>query len=360
MHVGLDDDELHGENGRDELFGGPGVDLLFGENGPDDLDGGDGPDTLDGGNGPDDLLGGLGDDILEGGNGPDDLNGGAGFDFAAYTTAPAGVIVGLERGVIAGPGGPDAFTDLEGLIGSDFNDVLIGDENANELRGGDGNDRLVSLGGDDIMVGGDGNDIYTVDDSGDIVVETEDGGARDRINVFVDYVIPENVEYTAGIFASEGLHLVGSDDDESIVGSAHINSPDWIEGMGGRDRIVGLVGDDVLSGGDGNDVIFGNSGADLISGDDGNDRLIGQFAADTFVHDVGDDADLIQDFDVTEDMLDLTGHNIADFDAFLDLTSDTAAGAFVDLSLNPGSAIDDSILLQGVAMADIGQEDVLL
>ncbi len=124
--------------------------------------------------------------------------------------------------------------------------------------------------------------------------------------------------------------------------------------LSGNDILVGLVGNDVIDGGTGNDRIFGNSGADIITGGLGNDRLTGQQGPDTFVHDVGDGRHRITDFNVTEDLLDLTGHGFANFDEVQALMSNVAAGALIDL------AGPDLILLQGVAFASIGIEDVLI
>jgi Ca2+-binding RTX toxin-like protein len=47
---------------------------------------------------------------------------------------------------------------IEGLIGSLFNDFLIGDGNANDLAGLDGNDDIYGDGGNDILQGGNGAD----------------------------------------------------------------------------------------------------------------------------------------------------------------------------------------------------------
>ena len=100
--------------------------------------------------------------------------------------------------------------------------------------------------------------------------------------------------------------MTGNATRDQITGANKINSPDAIFGLGGNDLLVGLVGDDVINGGTGNDRIFGNSGADTITGGLGNDRVTGQQGGDTFVHGVGDGRDRITDFNVNEDLLDLT------------------------------------------------------
>jgi Ca2+-binding RTX toxin-like protein len=47
---------------------------------------------------------------------------------------------------------------IEGLYGSRFDDVLIGDGGANRLFGSDGDDVLVGKGGIDVISGGLGTD----------------------------------------------------------------------------------------------------------------------------------------------------------------------------------------------------------
>jgi Ca2+-binding RTX toxin-like protein len=46
------------------------------------------------------------------------------------------------------------------VVGSPFNDLLIGDSGPNRLSGGSGNDRLLGGGGVDTLVGGPGYDQF--------------------------------------------------------------------------------------------------------------------------------------------------------------------------------------------------------
>ena len=50
------------------------------------------------------------------------------------------------------------YISVEGLIGSSYNDKLVGNGTANTLQGGRGNDALSGQGGADILEGGAGND----------------------------------------------------------------------------------------------------------------------------------------------------------------------------------------------------------
>ena len=86
-----------------------------------------GNDTLDGQDGNDTLLGGLGADALI---------GGVGFDYASYAGSTAGLTARLDApGLNTGEAAGDTYNTIEGLIGSGFNDVLVGNASANMLLG---------------------------------------------------------------------------------------------------------------------------------------------------------------------------------------------------------------------------------
>lgn len=250
------------------------------------------------------------------------------------------------------------------LQGFDGRDVLVGGAGVDVLEGGDGDDRLDGGAGGDSMSGGRGGDIYNVDDVRDIVFEAASDPGVDRINTFVDFTNPENVEFLVGLFADEGLRLIGNEGRDRITGSSIIAEGDIIAGLGGGDRLVGLVGNDIIDGGRGNDRIFGNSGDDVIRGAHGNDKLTGQFGQDTFFHKPGHGRDGITDFDVDQDILDLTRH---DFNSFAEVEAqlgDTARGVFLDLSGGPfqGLASTEGIVFENTTLAtfQLGSEDVLI
>jgi Ca2+-binding RTX toxin-like protein len=120
--------------------GGGGVDTLssienlIGSDFDDRLTGGDAANVLRGLAGNDTLLGGDGDDILIGGGGRDALDGGDGFDFVSYETEagpPAPllniIVINLtDPGSAWGDAVGDSFVSIEGVIGSSFNDFILG------------------------------------------------------------------------------------------------------------------------------------------------------------------------------------------------------------------------------------------
>ena len=113
--------------------------------GNDSLNGTPGDDFIDGGDGNDFMRGGLGNDSLVGGQGWDTV------DYQTWvgcgTTGP--VLVNLAAGTANGADGADVLSGFEGVIGSDFDDTLIGDANNNDLEGRGGNDSIVGGGGFD-------------------------------------------------------------------------------------------------------------------------------------------------------------------------------------------------------------------
>jgi serralysin len=122
------------------------IDNLIGSKGADKLEGNDGANTLNGDDG---------NDVLIGRGGADELVGGEGIDFASYATASStsdGVGVSVAMGDTSqntGDAAGDTYNGVEGIIGSKFTDIIVGDAQDNILKGG---------GGDDFIGGGAGTD----------------------------------------------------------------------------------------------------------------------------------------------------------------------------------------------------------
>ena len=164
------DDVLIAGNGDDFVIGGDGNDLMFGEIGVDILIGGNGNDRIDGGAGNDTLTGGAGADVLI---------GNLGFDYVAYESAPGGVTVDLVAwGNNTGEAAGDSLIEVEGIIGSGFNDSLRGDAGANFLYGLAGADFIFGRGGNDVLIGGDGDDTLFGNEGDDAIYG---GAGNDRI-----------------------------------------------------------------------------------------------------------------------------------------------------------------------------------
>lgn len=96
------------------------------------------------------------------------LDGKAGFDTASFQFIDAGVTVNLTTGAASFGDGSATLSNIERVVGSNFNDTLIGNASNNELvgfrgndtlNGGDGNDTFFASEGNDTLLGGNGNDV---------------------------------------------------------------------------------------------------------------------------------------------------------------------------------------------------------
>ena len=150
-------------------------DTLRGNNADNQIDGSNGNDTLIGFNGDDVLLGGAGRDILSGGDGADDIDGGDGVDQARYNGSAEAVQINLLEGTATGGQAEgDTLTGIEGLFGSNHDDVLFGDGENNQFFGHNGNDTLAGNGGTNRLFGGAGEDTFVLSDGFAFVMDFVD------------------------------------------------------------------------------------------------------------------------------------------------------------------------------------------
>lgn len=155
---------------------------------------------------------------------------------------------------------------------------VTGDHGPNRLVGTPGNDVLDALRGDDVLnggkgadllLGGEGDDRYIVDDRGDRVHETRDGGV-DTVFSTVSHWMTANIE-NLKLIGSKALAGVGQSDANDISGNELNNI---LKGNGGRDTLKGWGGDDRLDGGTSADRMFGGKGHDRYIVDDADDKVI--------------------------------------------------------------------------------------
>jgi Ca2+-binding RTX toxin-like protein len=263
---------INGGAGNDTLTGLAGNDFLHGNGGADTMAGGTGNDSYDVDN--------AGDVVSElSGEGTDTVNStlaaytlGANVENLRYTGAGnfSGTGNALANSLI-GAAGNDTLSGAEGndtlngdagndvLNGGTGNDSLLGDAGNDTLNGGDGNDTLNGGAGADSMAGGAGNDSYTVDNAGDVVLETA-GNGTDTVNTtLLAYVLGANVE---------NLRFSGTGGFNG-TGNALANV------------IVGGTGNDTLDGGAGNDNLQGGAGNDLYIADATGDAVVEASGAGT-------------------------------------------------------------------------------
>jgi serralysin len=145
-HPELNTGEASGDtySGVENLYGSQFGDTLCGDSGSNVLTGWAGNDSLWGYGGGDTLDGGDGNDYLVGGPGPDTFIGGAGNDTVSYYFAGTGLTARLDHPELnTGEAAGDTYSGVENLYGSQFDDVLAGDANANVLTGWGGNDTFL-------------------------------------------------------------------------------------------------------------------------------------------------------------------------------------------------------------------------
>lgn len=273
------------------LIGSMFDDVLRGDAAANQLVARDGDDTLTGRAGNDTLDAGSGDDMLDGGTGADALLGGTGFDYALYNAATAGVVASLAKPAQnAGEADGDSYLSIEGLIGSQFNDLLLADAGANDLQGLGGNDWLYGMSGNDVLTGGNGND-HLYGGAGADVLDGEAGydyARYDTATAAVTIDLGGDVPSTGEAAGDELIFI------EGVVGSAF---GDQIFGDNNRNALQGRDGEDFLHGGAGNDILQGGNGNDQINGGEGADSLAGGAGNDTFVMSRSEvDGDTIADF----------------------------------------------------------------
>ncbi|MFI0847471.1 calcium-binding protein [Mesorhizobium sp. IMUNJ 23232] len=219
-------------------------------------------DTLNGKGGADRMAGAAGNDTYFVDNAKDVVveAAGKGNDLVA-TSASYVLAAGAEVETLRTTSN-SGISAIE-LIGNNFAQTIIGNNGANVIKGG---------GGADIMQGLDGNDIYFVDNSGDVVIDTQ--GQENLVATTVSYTLGAAAQIDEFRTTSNGgttaIDLTGNGFDQDIDGNAGANT---LRGLGGDDVIRGLGGNDKLLGGDGADALTGGLGFDKLTGGGGKDAF---------------------------------------------------------------------------------------
>ncbi|WP_198402482.1 calcium-binding protein [Rhodobacter sp. CZR27] len=324
-----------------------GVTVDLGRSGSRQATGGSGSDLI---TGFENLTGSRHDDLLSGDGARNTLDGLSGIDTVSYAAAAAGVTIDLTTGQATTAVG-DAVQDLdtlrnfENIIGSSFDDLLVGDLGANVFRGGTGSDTVSYR--------------NVLRDGGGVVADLMQTGAQNTLAAGVDTLI--GIENLVGTLNGDVLTgsavgnlldgdagddlITGGEGNDTLVGglgndtlrgnagsdsayfvgtsSAFINlnvtsAQDTGHGLdtllaienvttgSGSDRLTGNAARNVLNGEGGNDIIDGGAGADVLLGRGGSDILIGGIGADAFVFDAAigaENLDTIIDFSVPDDTI---------------------------------------------------------
>lgn len=354
----------------ENILGSSYNDTIFGDSVANYLRGDAGADYLYGGSGN-------ASDALDGGAGADRLNGGAGYDWAYYHQSTAAVQISLEDAGTESGGYAqgDTLISIENILGSGYNDTIIGDYKSNYLRGAAGSDRLYGRDGNDILLGESGNDALV----GGAGADTLDGGSgndwvyynssNQAVSVKLGDVQRENGGHAAGdqlvnienvlgsqyndtIFGDSGKNYLRGDDGNDFLYGGSGNVADTLEGGAGEDTLNGgagydwvyyhqsdaavtvnlydttievgghaqgdvLVSVENLLGSTHNDRLIGSDGANKIRGFSGDDVMTGFGGSDTFLFQEAGDNDRITDFEDGLDQILIGGLGLSDISDLL-------------------------------------------
>ena len=258
------------------------------------------------------ITGSTGNDTLIGGGGADTLVGGGGTDTASYADSGAAMTFNFDTGVFSGVGAGDVFDSIEVISGTNFDDTFVAGSSANTINGGSGLDRVtfeasavgvvLNLSSPASNTGFAVGDAFTsieviegsaFDDSltGNSVDNIFIGGlGADAFNGVSGYdsvwyltsTTGVSVDLLSGVTAGDaaGDSFIGID---RLIGSAHA---DTLTGDNNDNTLEGAGGDDTIDGGAGNDLLYGDhatyigsfasaggSGADVIHGGAGDDAI---------------------------------------------------------------------------------------
>jgi trimeric autotransporter adhesin len=246
---------LTGNQWANVVKGNAGNDTLVGLEGNDSLDGGTGNDLLQGGSGDDTYtVNASGDVIVEAANEGEDTvssssNWTLGDNLEKLVLTGTKALKGTGNDLSNWLTGATANDTLLGMLG---NDSLFGMAGNDSLSGGDGWDFIDGGLGVDTMVGGLGADSYFIDESSDVVIET-------------------NTEYDSDIvFAAASYTLSANIENLTLTGAGNIQGT----GNDGHNVLTGNLGNNVLTGGAGHDTLNGGGGNDTLSAGLGNDTYL--------------------------------------------------------------------------------------
>jgi Ca2+-binding RTX toxin-like protein len=263
--------------------------------------------VLDGGEGNDFLMGTLANDILDGGTGTDTASFVNAFNGGSATGVTVDLNVqGTAQDTVAA--GLDTLTGIENLIGSQLNDTLIGNADANVIEGGLGDDRLVGGAGDDTASYAGSTAGVTVSLALQGTAQNTGGAGTDTLAGFQNLLGSASNDSLTGD-AGENTLSGGAGDDTLNPGANAAGTVDLLDGGTGSDtasfagytaavtatltgaadgtasidglQITSLRNIENLLGGDGNDILTGDANANVIEGGLGDDSLDGGAGVDT-------------------------------------------------------------------------------
>jgi Ca2+-binding RTX toxin-like protein len=167
----------------------------------------------------------------------------------------------------------------------------------------------------------------------DVVIRTEFDNLLESITL-------KNIDL-ATLLATPGAFILNGSSDALIVEGNDFSS-DILFGGNGNDSLFGFSGVDELNGGAGNDTLNGGAGADSLSGGAGRDVI-------TFDQ-RGFGADIVLDFTLGSDRIDLRAFNLSDIATLTPYVSQVGADVVISTAF---SGDIESIRLKNIDMATL-------
>jgi Ca2+-binding RTX toxin-like protein len=254
-----------GSSGDDRFIISDSAQVIFGGDGNDVLSTSFSTYKLASGNSVENLISTASAGALLSGNELNNtITGGAGLDTISFGYLNQAVSVNLSSSLSVGDG-IDTLVSIENILGSSFDDRLIGSSVANTINGGLGKD---------LMMGAAGADVYWVDNLADQVIELS--GNADIDIVFLSststsgFVLPSNVEILrVGFTLADYASVWGVSGTSNSIENAKNDMFMYLHGNSGNNSIYGGDGVDVLAGGGGTDLLVGGKGGDFYFYDTG-------------------------------------------------------------------------------------------
>lgn len=211
--------------------------------------------------------GGPGDEsiTLNGGADVVDCGTGTGDEISLYGSAD-GATVDLGAGTASTPTwGTATVSGCEDVVGTPYDDVIVGDDQANTVTTWDGADTVSGGDGADDLTGGAGSDNLSGGAGNDVLRFTDDADA----DVFAGGADVDAVDLATSSVGGATVTLDGVADDgivaEPVKDDVHTDV-EVVRGTYGDDTLIGSAAPNALIGGGGDDSIDGRGGANSLYG----------------------------------------------------------------------------------------------
>jgi hypothetical protein len=326
----------------------------------------------------------------------------------SYADAPAGITLNLVTGTASnGFGGTDTISNVHSVIGSPFNDLIVGDHTDTVIYSGNRSDYAMSYNAttqsftvsDQRSGSPDGTDtvtnieqfqfadgVSTYDAQGNLSAQTIDNvNGSYRVNTY-DPENTSNLLWSTSSYDANGNLLsqttTNNDGTHSLTMYDVNNSYNWssvtinFDAQWNQTSVSGTNDDGshtttpkglasaydtalwfatpfdpnwnstapvTLTGGSANDVLVGNAGNDMLVAGTGNDIFYGNGGSNTFAFGPGSGQDKIMDFQTDQDTIQFNPALFANYAAVLQDTTQVGANTVIQHDAN------SSVTLENVA-----------